>query len=164
MAIRAVLVEDNPGDARLIREMLRDTAVELVHAERLAAGIEAVAREKTDVVLLDLSLPDSSGLATFETMHAAAPDVAVVVLSGLDDESVAMHAVQQGAQDYLVKGKVEPGTLIRSVRYAVERQRLEFAALVERGEDLVRRPDPDEFPHPETQHIFHTHIRSRTLF
>jgi signal transduction histidine kinase len=78
-----------------------------------------------DLVLLDLSLPDSHGFDTFETVHAAAPDVPVVVLSGLDDQGLAVRAVQEGAQDYLVKGQVDGGSILRSMRYAIERQRLE---------------------------------------
>ena len=130
--IHALLIEDNPGDARLIREMLRETgsqsaAIRISVADRLATGLELLKLESVDLVLLDLTLPDSSGLQTFESLHAAAPGIPVVVLSGLDDEGVAVRAVHQGAQDYLVKGKVEGGTILRSMRYALERQRLEAA-------------------------------------
>lgn len=124
-----LLIEDNPGDARLIEFMLREaseTAVRLARADRLAAGVEHLARSSSDAVLLDLSLPDSQGLATFERLHAAAPDVPVVVLSGLSDETVAVQAVGAGAQDYLVKGHVDGVTLLRALRYAVERQRAEL--------------------------------------
>jgi signal transduction histidine kinase len=128
--IRALLIEDNPGDARLIREMLRDAAganaaVELAHTDRLTAGLEQLQRHTTDVVLLDLSLPDSQGFDTFTSVHTHAPEVAIVVLSGLDDETLAVRAVQEGAQDYLVKGQVDGGAILRSMRYAIERQRLE---------------------------------------
>jgi signal transduction histidine kinase len=138
MAIRALLIEDNPGDARLIREMLRAdaVAVELVHADRLAEGLAMLASNSLDVMLLDLSLPDSQGFATFETAHAAAPGVPIVVLSGLDDEELAVRAVHQGAQDYLVKGLADGGTILRSIRYAIERQRLEAAR-----QDLERQRD-----------------------
>jgi phosphoserine phosphatase RsbU/P len=130
--IRALLVEDNPGDARLIREMLREAraghaVVQLTHADRLAAGLEHLAAHPTDVVLLDLSLPDSGGFDTFARTHAAAPDVPIVVLSGLDDEDTAVRAVQAGAQDYLVKGRVDGALLVRAVRYAIERQTLQAA-------------------------------------
>jgi DNA-binding NarL/FixJ family response regulator len=113
--IHALLIEDNPGDARLIREMLRDAgvghaAVELAHADRLALGLEQFSSQATDVVLLDLTLPDSQGFDTFTTVHAHAPDVAIVVLSGLDDEGLAVRAVQEGAQDYLVKGQSDSAT------------------------------------------------------
>ena len=130
--IRVLLIEDNPGDARLIREMLRDagagqTVIDLEHAARLATGLERLSSAGADVVLLDLSLPDSSGLATFEAVHDARPDTPIVVLSGLADQDVAVRALQFGAQDYLVKGEVDGGAILRSVRYAIERQRLEAA-------------------------------------
>ena len=124
--IRALLIEDNPGDGRLIQETLRDVGepapVTLMHADRLTRGLEALAENPPDVVLLDLSLPDSAGLDTFSRVHTAFSTIAVVVLSGLNDESVAVHAVQDGAQDYLVKGQVDGPALVRSIRYAVERQ------------------------------------------
>jgi signal transduction histidine kinase len=130
--ISALLIEDNPGDARLIREMLREAGaghamVELLHADRLAAGLERLSDGNVDVVLLDLSLPESHGLATFSAVHEAAPSMPIVVLSGLDDEDLAVRAVHEGAQDYLVKGRVEGGTILRAMRYAIERQRLEAA-------------------------------------
>ena len=139
--VEILLVEDNPGDVRLIREMLRGAGaghahVELAQTDRLSSGVEHLAQVGADVVLLDLSLPDSQGLETFTSVHAAAPSVPVVVLSGLDDESVAVRAVQEGAQDYLVKGQVDGGTILRSVRYAIERQRLEAAR-----RDLERQRD-----------------------
>jgi signal transduction histidine kinase len=139
--IRALLIEDNLGDARLIREMLREagvghTAVELTHADRLALGLQQLTNRVTDVVLLDLTLPDSHGFETFTTVHAQAPDIPLVVLSGLDDETLAVRAVQEGAQDYLVKGQVDGGAILRSMRYAIERQRLESAR-----HDLERQRD-----------------------
>ena len=137
--MRALLIEDNPGDARLIREMLRDArsaSVELTIVDRLSDGLKQLQERSIDLLLLDLTLPDSSGLETFEAVHSAEPSVPVVVLSGLDDEAVAVRAVQQGAQDYLVKGQVDSGTILRSMRYAIERQRLEAAR-----EDLERQRD-----------------------
>jgi signal transduction histidine kinase len=130
--IRALLIEDNPGDARLIREMLRDAGgdadiIDVRVAERLSSGLQHLRERGADLVLLDLSLPDSTGLATFDSLHAAAPSTPVVVLSGLADEGVAITAVHHGAQDYLVKGQVDGGTVLRSMRYAIERQRLEAA-------------------------------------
>lgn len=129
--IHALLVEDHPGDARLLRELLRDArggdAIVVEHVERLAAALDCLRQADAgiDVVLLDLSLPDSQGLETFVRLHRHAPSVPVVVLSGLDDERVALRAVQEGAQDYLVKGRVDGDTLVRALRYALERQRLE---------------------------------------
>lgn len=136
-SLAVLLIEDNPGDARLIELMLSEVgeaAIRLAGADRLAAGVEHLARSPVDAVLLDLSLPDSQGIATFERLHRAAPDTPVVVLSGLSDETMAMQAVAAGAQDYLVKGHVDGVTLLRAVRYAVERQRAER----ERRESLAR--------------------------
>jgi phosphoserine phosphatase RsbU/P len=140
-AIRALLIEDNPGDARLILEMLRDAAgghanVDFIHVDRLAAGLERLSQRDLEVVLLDLSLPDSQGFATFDAVHVHAPDVAVVVLSGLDDQTLAVAAVHAGAQDYLVKGQVDGDAILRSMRYAIERQRLEATR-----RDLERQRD-----------------------
>ena len=141
--LRILLVEDNPGDARLIRETLRDAGsldFDLAHADRLAAALPRLEEGAADVVLLDLSLPDAHGLETVNRALAAAPGVPIVVLTGLDDETVAVNAVQAGAQDYLVKGQVEPGVLARALRYAMERKRLE----IERARLLDREHDARE--------------------
>ncbi|HEX6927301.1 MAG TPA: ATP-binding protein [Longimicrobiaceae bacterium] len=127
--LRILLVEDNPGDARLLREHLREAGslqFELTHVERLAEAREKVRTEKIDVVLLDLSLPDAHGLETVRSMLEAAPEAPIIVLTGLDDDATAVQAVQAGAQDFLVKGKVDGGLLVRAVRYARERKRLEL--------------------------------------
>ena len=129
-SITLLLIEDNPGDTRLIREALseaRGTTFELVCADRLSSGLGYLARGGIDLVLLDLSLPDSQGLNTFARVHTEAPTVPIVVLSGLQDEGLAMEAVQKGAQDYLSKSfvMVESHFLVRSIRYAIERKRLE---------------------------------------
>lgn len=126
--VRILLVEDNPGDARLLRETLRDAGslrFDLVHADRLSDALDRIRAEPADVVLLDLSLPDAHGMDTVARMLEAAPAVPIIVLTGLADETVAVQAVQAGAQDYLVKGTVEGGTLGRAIRYAMERKRLE---------------------------------------
>jgi signal transduction histidine kinase len=125
--IRVLLIEDNRGDARLIHEMLRDTPLLITDADRLTSGLDHLRSTGADVVLLDLSLPDSTGLETFEALHGAAPSSPIVVLSGLADQDVALRAMQEGAQDYLVKGEVDGATILRSIRYAIERQRLEAA-------------------------------------
>jgi len=118
--IRALLVEDNPLDARLIEIMLHEAGggqFEFEHTERLAKGLEMLAKGETDIVLLDLSLPDSSGgLATFRKVHGQAPHVPMIVMTGLDDETIAVNAVQQGAQDYLIKGQVTGPLLVRAMR------------------------------------------------
>ncbi len=128
--VRILLVEDDPDDVWVMRNLLGDRwdgPFELSHVELLSAGLERVRDTAFDVVLLDLSLPDSQGLETFFTMHAHAADVPIVVLSGYDDESTAVKAVQAGAQDYLVKGQVDDNLLVRSIRYAIERTRLHLA-------------------------------------
>jgi signal transduction histidine kinase/DNA-binding NarL/FixJ family response regulator len=126
--IRTLLVEDNPGDARLLRELLSEVTslrTRLQHAARLSDAVEILRNETIDVLLLDLSLPDAHGVDTVSRANAAAPLVPIVVLTGLDDESTAIRAVHAGAQDYLVKGQVEPQLLGRAIRYAMERKRAE---------------------------------------
>jgi PAS domain S-box-containing protein len=128
--IKALLIEDNPADARLLREMLvevGDAPFELVWADRLSTGLERLAAGDIDAVLLDLSLPDSHGLDTFLQVQAQVPRVPITVLSGLDDAVLALQAVREGAQDYLVKGKIDSNLLIRAIRYAIERKRTEEA-------------------------------------
>ena len=128
--ITVLLIEDNPGDARLIRELLADSQRAPFHLEcvdRLATGLKRLTGEGIDVVLLDLSLPDSQGLDTFNTTHAQAPHLPIIVLTGLADEELAVAALREGAQDYLVKGQVDGNLLSRAVRYAIERKRAEEA-------------------------------------
>ena len=134
---RVLLVEDDPDDALLLRDMLGDmpsAGLELDHVDSLAAAFESLEQTRFDVVLLDLTLPDSRGLETFTKLRERAPDVPVVVLTGLQDETVAVGAVTAGAQDYLMKGEVRRGMLVRSIRYAIERQRTSHyqAVLLER--------------------------------
>ena len=127
-SIRVLLVEDNPGDARLILEMLRDVQADLFALERvdrLAPALERLSRAAVDVVLLDLDLPDSKGIETFHRAHDGAAGQPIIVISGLDDETLALEAVRSGAQDYLVKGRIEGHLLARVIRYAIERQRTE---------------------------------------
>ena len=127
---RLVLVEDNPGDAVLVREMLRTSwpaSFDFDHVDRVAAAREHLLRADATCVLLDLSLPDAQGLEAVDRVQAVAPDVPIVVLSGLHDEELALRAVQEGAQDYLIKGRVDGHLVSRSVRYAIERKRAEVA-------------------------------------
>jgi PAS domain S-box-containing protein len=131
-AVRVLLIEDNPADTRLIREILAEakgTPFELECADRLATGLACLARGGIDVVLLDLGLPDSQGLSTLVKVQAKALTVPIVVLTCLDDETLAVEAVQEGAQDYLVKGQVDSNPLRHSIRYAIERKRAEEALL-----------------------------------
>jgi phosphoserine phosphatase RsbU/P len=124
--VRVLLVEDHPGDARLIQEHLagvEGVVFRLERADCFAAALERLARGGIDIVLLDLSLPDSRGLETFLRLHGELPGVPVVVLTALNDELLALRAVQEGAEDYLVKGYVNSNLLARSLRYAIERFR-----------------------------------------
>jgi sigma-B regulation protein RsbU (phosphoserine phosphatase) len=122
--ITVLLIEDNPGDIRLIRELLREAAptpFQVIATERLAPGLERLEAGGIDVVILDLSLVETQGLETFHRVHAHAPDVPIVVLTAWADLTVAVAALQEGAQDYLVKGQVGGDLLVRSLRFAIER-------------------------------------------
>jgi two-component system sensor histidine kinase UhpB len=127
-SIRALIIEDNPGDVRLIRAQLADqsiTTVSFARAERLSEGLGLLLNERFDVVLLDLNLPDSNGLDTVRTFLSKTNNVPVIVLTGLDDETTGLNAIQVGAQDYLVKGKTDGALLARTMRYAIERKKSE---------------------------------------
>ncbi len=129
---KILLIEDNPGDARLITEYLSpagDTSFNVIVAESLARGKNLLDEEAFDAVLLDLHLPDSDGLETFDRLHRHAQFVPVIVLTGLDREDVGIAAVKRGAQDYLFKGVADRSMLIRSIRYAIERADLESQIL-----------------------------------
>ncbi|MBI2957447.1 MAG: response regulator [Chloroflexi bacterium] len=119
-----LLIEDNPADARLIKEMLagEQAHYDLEWRQDLATGLASLGSDRIDLVLLDLNLPDSRGLDTVATILEKAPRVPVVVLTGVSDEELAIRAVRNGAQDYLVKGQVDTAQLVRSIRYAVARR------------------------------------------
>lgn len=124
-----LLVEDNRGDARLVQELLKEAEsgrFEVSHVERLADARQSLMETGAGCVLLDLSLPDASRLEALMQLRAAAPDVPIVILSGLQDELLAVKAVQEGAQDYLVKGRVDGHAIGRSITYAVERKHAEM--------------------------------------
>jgi diguanylate cyclase (GGDEF)-like protein/PAS domain S-box-containing protein len=130
-----LLVEDNPGDARLLREMFSEQGtrhIELTEVSSMAEAEDYLAIRQVDVILLDLGLPDAQGLGAVQRAHAAAPRVPLVVLTGLDDESLATQALQEGAQDYLIKGQIETRGLLRALRYAVERKVMEEALFIEK--------------------------------
>ncbi len=169
--LNILLVEDNPGDIRLLQEILREvttTRCQITPAMTLAAAkaqlsiiptaisnqdVSAPATRNThfDVILLDLSLPDSQGLGSFLNLRDRDPNIPIIVLTGLDDENLAISAMQQGAQDYLVKGQVDSNLLLRSIRYAIERERTESALrqakneleqrVIERTRDLQQTND-----------------------
>jgi signal transduction histidine kinase len=126
--IQILLIEDNPGDARLIKEFLDEvtgTTFELDFVNRLSEGWKHL--DGKDAILLDLTLPDSSGFDTFEKIHSHAPAIPIIVLTGTDDDALAFKAVREGAQDYLVKGQVSSQLLGRSIQYAIERKRIDEA-------------------------------------
>jgi len=130
--IHVLLVEDFPAQADLIKDVLAEPrgrgpmslAFQVVHVQCLAAALACLDDADIDVVLLDLTLPDSEGLDTFVKVHTHAPNVPIVVLTALNDEALAAKAVQAGAQDYLIKGQMPIDLVARSLRYAVERNRV----------------------------------------
>lgn len=123
--IKVLLIEDNPGDARLIGEMLSDVdgaLFDLENADRLSEGLTRIQEGGIDAVLLDLGLPDSAGLDTFEKVYDQAPEVPIVI-TGLDDTKLALEGVRMGAQDCLVKGRADCDLLARTLRYASSERR-----------------------------------------
>jgi diguanylate cyclase (GGDEF)-like protein/PAS domain S-box-containing protein len=130
-----LLIEDNHGDARLLREMFRDGGAyntKLTHVANMSDAEAQLAVPVVDVILLDLGLPDVQGLGAVRRAHAAAPKIPLVVLTGLDDDSIALQALQEGAQDYLVKGQLDTRGLLRALRYAIERKTMEEALFAEK--------------------------------
>jgi predicted heme/steroid binding protein/uncharacterized membrane protein len=125
-SLKVLLIEDNPGDARLIQDMLAEASnVEFSVAweQTLKSGLESLEKERPDAVLLDLGLPDSPQRSvSFTRVQTAVPNVPVVVLTGHDDETFAVTTVRRGAQDYLVKGRIDTATLVRTIRYAIARK------------------------------------------
>ena len=124
--MKSLLVEDNPADARLICELLKEApgdALEVHQVGGLAAALERLRQEEFDVMLLDLGLPDSQGMQTLTRAQETNGVLPIIVLTGLDDQRFALEAVRAGAQDYLVKGRLDSQLLIRTIRHAVERKR-----------------------------------------
>lgn len=159
--IRLLLIEDNQGDARLIREMLRDEEMsesmnnkfELTHVETLAKGQIQLVENKFDLVLLDLGLPDSQGFRTFLRLYTHEPNVPIIILSGYSEREMALKAVREGAQDYLVKGQVSSYLFVNAIQYAIERKETEkkitrmswlYSVLSEINEIIVRHFDRDK--------------------
>jgi signal transduction histidine kinase len=147
---QVLLIEDNPGDADLVRLRLVESKspVTVNCVTRLSEGIASLTRETPSVVLLDLNLPDSRGAETFRRIMEHAPHVPVVVLSGQDDEALAIKAVHQGVQDYLIKGNISSKHLERSIRYAVERQALLRSLEITRKQQI-------EFKNQFLSHVSH---------
>jgi diguanylate cyclase (GGDEF)-like protein/PAS domain S-box-containing protein len=130
-----LLVEDNHGDARLLCEMFNEQGsheTELTHVECMRDAEQHLAASPVDIILLDLGLPDAQGLEAVRRARAAAPSIPLVVLTGLDDELLATQALQQGAQDYLIKGQIDTRGLLRSLRYSIERKIVEDALFAEK--------------------------------
>ena len=125
--LSVLLVEDNPGDADFISLLLSEYSkddFQVECADRLSIALELLEKRNFDVVALDLGLPDSNGLSTISEVKRSAPTVPIVVLTGEEDDATSMAALREGAQEYLVKGKIEADTLTRVLRYAIERHRL----------------------------------------
>lgn len=130
--INVLLIEDSPADTALIREMLsgsKKTKFKLFNARRLEEGLKIFNKNPINVLLLDLNLPDSSGIETFQKAHESVLDVPIVILSGFDDEDTAVKAVKGEAQDYLIKSNVDGNLLLRSIFYAIERKANEVELL-----------------------------------
>jgi DNA-binding response OmpR family regulator len=126
LPVKVLLVEDSPSDAALLQESLTASApgqFRLIHVETLAEALARLSQEPLDVILLDLSLPDSTGRETFLRARAAAPEMPIVVLTGATSEATGLEAVRQGIQDYLRKGQTDGPMTARAIRYAIERQR-----------------------------------------
>ena len=125
---KVLLVEDNPGDARLLREMFHEDGsleFDLACVGFMSEAESYLAARTVDIILLDLGLPDTQGQAAIRRARIAAPDIPLVVLTGMDDEALAGQSLQEGAQDYLIKGQIDTRGLLRALRYAGERKRLE---------------------------------------
>jgi two-component system sensor histidine kinase/response regulator len=145
--LSVLLIEDNAGDARLIQEMLAEApgSFDLLWVELLAAGLEKVREQRHDVILLDLGLPDAQGLDGLGALQTRATNVPIVVLTGLSDEKVACQAVEEGAQDYLIKGQIDGSQLGRAIRYAIGRKHSDDALRVTLDELEKRNQELESF-------------------
>jgi len=126
--LNLLLIEDNGEDIRLLKKILLQSKFPpflVEDRDRLATARERLREGNIEIILLDLGLPDSSGMETFLQIQAEAPDIAIIILTGFGDDKFALEALQQGAQDYLVKGQIDPRTMLRALRYAIERKKIE---------------------------------------
>jgi PAS domain S-box-containing protein len=151
--LTALLVEDNPADVALLTELLQDgdaKSWQITNFKRLSQALAELQSKEFDVILLDLSLPDSQGVDTVVQVYTAVPHIPIVVLTGLPDKNLALQAVAKGAQDYLVKGQISPELLVKTIEYAIERSQIvsklqqrerEFRTLVENTPDIIARHD-----------------------
>ena len=121
--LTVLMVEDNPGDVYLVREMLQtegEERIDLLTTNRISGAIQILSESRIDAVLLDLGLPDENGLETVKKLREASETIPIVILSGLEDEKMAVTAIQMGAQDFLVKGTISGLLLTRSIFYAIK--------------------------------------------
>jgi signal transduction histidine kinase len=149
--LQVLVVEDNAGDVRLLREMFSGEKVgnfEITHLLRMSEAEVHLAKGGVDITLLDMGLPDGHGLDTVRRAHAAAPDIPLIILTGLDDEALAAEAMTQGAQDYLIKGQIESRALPRALRHAIDRHRMQAET------DLIRTHQM-EFKDEFLSHVSH---------
>ncbi|MFA5353587.1 MAG: response regulator [Thermodesulfovibrionales bacterium] len=125
--IKVLLIEDNPGDVYIIREMLAEAGEEIFLEDlpRLSSALKRIEEGGIDLIISDLGLPDSQGIDTVKQLIVQAEETPIVVLTGLADDATGVRAVKEGAQDYLVKGRIDGYSLTRTIRYAIERKRLE---------------------------------------
>ncbi len=141
--VTILLIEDNPADIYLIREMLSEKTHDIIleDADSLAKGLARIAAGEIDLVLLDLGLPDSQGIDSVKNIYDRFGRLPIIVITGLSDEQIGIQAVQEGAQDYLIKGQTNGSLLLKAIRYAIERKQLENekgALILELRESLAK--------------------------
>jgi DNA-binding NarL/FixJ family response regulator len=139
--IDVLLIEDNPGDVELMKAVLQeipDHHFQLITSSNLSDGIEQLRRKKIEIILLDLFLLDSHGIDSFQQLHAQFPETPIVILTGLDDKNLALQAVKEGAQDFVVKGDIRGDSIDRIIRYAIERNRL-LVELEEKSDEKYQK-------------------------
>jgi CheY-like chemotaxis protein len=126
--IKILLIEDDLADTELIREVLleeMDIKLDIGHTDRLSLALDCLKKEEFDIILSDLSLPDSRGIETFVHIHDRFPNIPIIVLTGLDEKVTALKAVRKGAQDYILKGQISNGQLLsRAILHSIERHKL----------------------------------------
>ncbi|MDR0233898.1 MAG: diguanylate cyclase [Zoogloeaceae bacterium] len=169
-SLHILLVEDNPGDVRLFQEVIRETPGNLTidYVTSLEDAFLLLAEKNFDVILLDLYMPGSGGLETVSRMREHTSEIPIVVLTGLDDEQTVLNAIQEGAQDYLIKGAIDGRLLLRSLRYAIECNRMQATIRALSMEDeLTGLYNRHGFMNLATHHVRLTrrrHVALRLLF